>query len=56
MNGARHLGWLASFVKSFDKFEGVTLSARICDYSHTSCGFTEDDFNKIRSILLEDKQ
>lgn len=56
VNDARHLGWFASFVKSFDKFEGATLSARICDYFHKSCGFTEDDLNKIRSILLEDKQ
>ena len=52
VNDAKHLGWFTAFVKSFDKFEGATLSARIRKYV-LWLGFTQQDIDTIRSILLE---
>lgn len=52
VNDARHLGWFEAFVKSFDKFDGKTLSERICAY-FMSIGFTEDDLAIIRECLLK---
>ena len=54
VNDAKHLGWFKSFVKSFDKYEGDTLSKRIVAYFR-EIGFTDDDLNKIRDLLLEPK-
>lgn len=53
INQKRYPAWFLSFVRSFDKFEGATLSERICNYFKLTLGFTEDDLNKIRDILLE---
>ena len=52
VNDAKHLGWFAAFVKSFDKFEGATLSERIRKYV-LWLGFTEQDIDTIRGIMLE---
>ncbi len=52
VNDARHLGWFRNFVASFDKFEGDTLSLRICAYFR-SIGFTDADLDRIRELLLE---
>ena len=53
INQKRYPVWFQSFVRSFDKFEGATLSERICAYFKQTLGFTEDDLDKIREILLE---
>ena len=53
INQKRYPVWFQSFVRSFDKFEGATLSERICNYFKLTLGFTEEDLNKIRDILLE---
>ena len=39
-------------MKSFDKFEGATLAARIQKYV-LWLGFTQQDIDTIRGILLE---
>ncbi len=52
VNDTRHLGWFTAFVKSFDKFEGATLSERIRKYV-LWLGFTEADMQTIRDILME---
>ena len=52
VNDAMHLGWFASFMKSFDKFEGATLAERIQKYV-LWLGFTRQDIDTIRNILLE---
>ena len=52
VNDAKHLGWFAAFMKSFDKFEGATLSERIQKYV-LWLGFTQQDIDTIRCILLE---
>lgn len=52
VNDARHLGWFSSFIRSFDKFEGDTISKRMCAYFR-SIGFSEADLERIRDILLE---
>ena len=52
VNDAKHLGWFTAFVKSFDKFEGATLAERIRKYV-LWLGFTQQDIDTIRSILLE---
>jgi protein-tyrosine phosphatase len=52
VNDAKHLGWFTAFVKSFDKFEGATLAARIRKYV-LWLGFTQQDIETIRGILLE---
>ena len=52
VNDAKHLGWFKSFVKSFDKYEGDTLSKRIVAYFR-DIGFSDADLDKIRDIMLE---
>ena len=52
INDAKHLKWFTDFVKSFDRFEGATLSERIRKYV-LWLGFTEADMQKIRDIMLE---
>ena len=52
VNDARHMRWFSKFISTFDKFEGATLSQRICAYFR-SIGFTDADLDRIRSILLE---
>ena len=52
VNDARHLKWFTDFVKSFDRFEGETLAARIQKYV-LGLGFTEADLQTIRDILFE---
>ena len=54
VNDAKHLKWFADFVKSFDRFEGATLSERIRKYV-LWLGFTEADMQTIRDIMLEPK-
>lgn len=53
INDARHLRWFINFINSFDKFEGKTISQRMCAYFR-SIGFTDADLDRIREILLED--
>ena len=52
VNDAKHLKWFTDFVKSFDKFEGATLSERIRKYV-LWLGFTEADMQTIRDIMFE---
>jgi protein-tyrosine phosphatase len=52
VNDAKHLGWFTAFMKSFDKFEGATLSERIQKYV-LWLGFTQQDIETIRNIMLE---
>ena len=51
INDAKHLKWFKSMIRSFDKFEGETLSQRISAYFR-SIGFTDADLDCIREILL----
>ena len=52
VNDAKHYRWFNNLVASFDKFEGATLSQRICAYFR-SIGFSDSDLDRIREILLE---
>ena len=52
VNDAKHLKWFTDFVKSFDKFEGATLSERIRKFV-LRLGFTEEDMQKIRDIMFD---
>lgn len=53
VNDERHLGWFTAFVKSMDAYPGETLSARICEYFRQRCGFSSEELDRIRMILLE---
>ena len=52
--GNNYPKWLWQTVRSFDGFEGETLSARICAYFKETLGFTEAELDAIRDIMLED--
>ena len=52
INDAKHYRWFRNLVASFDRFEGETLSQRICAYFR-SIGFSDADLDRIRAILLE---
>ena len=52
VNDTRHLKWFSDFVKSFDKFEGATLSERIRKFV-LRLGFSEEDMQKIRDIMFD---
>lgn len=54
INGNEYPAWFNELVRSFDRYEGATLSARICTFFKTVLGFTEGDLDEIRAIMLED--
>ena len=53
INQKRYPVWISSLIHSFDKFEGATISDRICAYFRETLGFTDEDLDKIRDIMLE---
>ena len=53
INQKRYPVWISSLIHSFDKFEGATISDRICAYFRETLGFTDEDLDRIRDIMLE---
>lgn len=51
--GNNYPKWLWQTVRSFDGFAGATLSERICAYFKETLGFTEQELEAIRDIMLE---
>lgn len=48
------LAWYNELCAVFDRYPGNTLSKRICGYLTGPCGFTSEELERIRTILLEE--
>ena len=50
----KSLAWYDWLLKVFDAYPGKTLSERVCGFLTGPCGFTAEEIDRIRSILLEE--